>query len=215
MEIGKYQCSFLDCNEIIGGNFRIYGKVVSDRKKRLDIPYHGDLSKVLPLNGNSETYLWNFYPPAWNFIWRERLGRFFQGGKVICNPDIIRTIENPIVYSYGVRNDVSFEENLISRTNVSVYAFDPNVDSLPSQKFNDRIQFYQISLGQETAHGMESLDHAMNRNHARIDLLKIDFEGCEWAVFKTQKAQQALHKVDLLLMELYLARGTQTLQAKV
>ena len=194
----KYRFSNL---EYLKYNHVVYSKIVKARYERLDAFYQGDLDKIVPWDGLKATYLWDFFPPAWNCPWRERMGRFSEGGKVVCNVDALDW-RDAVIYSYGVRDDISFESALVDRTNVTVHAFDPTVDGLPYK--HPQIKFYKQGLSPTTNGSLESIEHTMKKlGHDTIDLLKVDCEGCEWEAFRTNKAQSALKNVNQLLIELH------------
>ena len=77
----------IDVDAFIQHNLVLYADAVRQRTDRVRALYGGDLDAVVPWNGNAagETYLWDFFPPAFNCPFRERLGRLSDGGKVVCN----------------------------------------------------------------------------------------------------------------------------------
>ena len=94
---------------------------------------------VVPWDLQQSTFLWDLFPPVFNCPFRERLGRASDGGKWICNPNHLTALghgpggkEACHVISAGIKRDVSFEVELIERTNCIVHTFDPTIDSLPS-----------------------------------------------------------------------------------
>ena len=196
-------CSSLGLgNTFVEANKKLYNQTIMQRYQRLQEHYRGDPENVIPWDGAKATYLWDFFPPAWNCPYRERLGRFSEGGKVVCNVDALKIQNNAVVYSYGVRDDISFELDLAARTNVSIYAFDPTVESLPQA--HENIIFSKKGLGSFNEGLLETLDYTMGRlNHKHISLLKIDCEGCERDAFHHEAAQEALGRVDQLLIELH------------
>jgi hypothetical protein len=196
-------CSSLRLGEtFVENNKEIYDKIVKQRYQRLQEYYQGDPDHVVPWDGARATYLWDFFPPSWNCPYRDRLGRFSEGGKVVCNVDALQGDTKAVVYSYGVRDDISFEMDLAARTNVSIYAFDPTVESLPQA--HENIIFSKKGLGSSNDGLLESLDYTMRRlDHKHISLLKVDCEGCEWDAFRHKAAQEALGRVDQLLIELH------------
>ena len=130
-----------------------YFRVANDRYKWLREGYGGDLASVIPFDGVKESYLWDFFPPAFNCPFRERIGRFSEGGKVVCNWQALAAKckqsgvsgESAIVYSFGVRGDVSFELELIELTGCDIWAFDPTVPGVPIK--NNRLHFSREGLG--------------------------------------------------------------------
>lgn len=77
--------------------------------------------------------IWDFFVPAYTCPWdNQRVGKFGDGGKWICGmskymEEKERTL---VVYSFGVKDDSSFEEEMLSRTNAKIVAVDFSVDSV-------------------------------------------------------------------------------------
>jgi hypothetical protein len=94
--------------------------------------YNNDTSRIVPWDGKKGMYLWDWFPPAFNCPSRERVGRFGDGGKILCNWEYLKGLgKDCIIYSFGVNGEVSFEEALVAKTQCTIYAFDPTVDGLP------------------------------------------------------------------------------------
>jgi hypothetical protein len=77
--------------------------------------------------------IWDFFIPAYTCPWdNQRVGRFGDGGKWICGQSkYMEYKERPlVVYSFGVRDDSSFEEELLKDTNAEIVAVDFSVDSV-------------------------------------------------------------------------------------
>ena len=113
-----------------------------------------------------------------------------------------------IMYSFGISTDVSFEVEILLRTACEIYAFDPTIGQLPfhtlppilqerlseqPQLFDQlkrRIHFHKVAMsrhsGASEMHSLnENLFDAMHRlGHSFVDVLKVDIEGGEWAVFR-------------------------------
>jgi FkbM family methyltransferase len=74
------------------------------------------------------------------------------GGQRIYMKDL-RTKKEPVVFSFGIGEDVSFDKDIINRLGAKVYAFDPtpraaeyiNAQDFPKSKF----EFYQYALSSE------------------------------------------------------------------
>jgi FkbM family methyltransferase len=155
---------------------------------------------------------WNFSPPRVQAVRKlRRIGSDYGGYFVdssLIPPD-------PVVYSLGVGEDISFDLSLIEHYGCTVYAFDPTpkVKSwIESQRLPARFCFQEIGIADfdgETdfylppkpdfiSHSMlrarqysqdsirvpvTKLSTAMGRlRHSRIDILKMDIEGAEYAV---------------------------------
>lgn len=87
--------------------------------------------------------------------------------------------------------DSSFEDELLSVTNCSVFAFDPTVAGilLNTTKYEGRVHFEKVGLGAPSAvtnsSTIKSLKEIMTeRGHSWIDVLKVDIEGGEFAAFE-------------------------------
>jgi FkbM family methyltransferase len=114
-----------------------------------------------------------------------------------------------IIYSGGVGEDITFEQELIRRFGVKIYIYDPSPVATRTIAFanTDRLLFRCVGLsatangtfsigggsGESTwlkAGGSQSLPctnlkHEMQTNgHTSIDLLKIDIEGFEYEVLE-------------------------------
>ncbi len=119
------------------------------------------------------------------------------------NPDAV-------IYSGGVGEDITFEEELIRRFGVKIHVFDPSPVAVRTIALvnNDRLLFKPVGLAASTAAsfsigggtdsrtwlkagGSESLPctsiaREMEMNgHNSIDLLKIDIEGFEYEVLES------------------------------
>lgn len=75
-------------------------------------------------------------PAAFNCPWdMQRVGRMGDGGKWVCG---MTKLELPqelpqdrcVVYSFGVRDESTFEEEMLRRTDCGVWAYDPAVSSV-------------------------------------------------------------------------------------
>jgi FkbM family methyltransferase len=155
---------------------------------------------------------WHFSPPRVQAVRKlRRIGSDYGGYFVdssLIPPD-------PVVYSLGVGEDISFDLSLIEQYGCTVYAFDPTPkvkNWIESQRLPAHFCFQEIGMADfdgETdfylppkpdfiSHSMmrarqysqdsirvpvTKLSTAMGRlRHSRIDILKMDIEGAEYAV---------------------------------
>jgi len=162
------------------------------------------------------TYIWDFVWPAWNCPWMERWGAVSDGGKWVCNPDVLRHKSECIVYSFGVQTDVSFEEEVAEETSCQLRLFDPTVDDTPSH--HKQFSFRKVGLGpvsdnrfrsiypkfEEVTLSVNTLRELMGTlGDTHIDLLKVDIEYGEWTVFR-QLEEDDFWPFDQLLIEIHL-----------
>jgi FkbM family methyltransferase len=124
--------------------------------------------------------------------------------------------KNSVVYSFGIGEDISFDIDLINKTNCKVYGFDPtpkSINWLKKQTLPDSFHFDEYGVDSVTGNtafflpknkkhvsgslhlqkhvsklekiivAMKSFEDIINeKQHDRIDLLKIDIEGSEYDI---------------------------------
>jgi hypothetical protein len=107
-----YVCRASDC--VLGKELRTRAMT---RKKAVLMRYGFNAVDEVPLwSFRLATYLWDWYTPYWPCTERERIGRAGDGGKWVCGTGVIKQIPDCVVYSYGVNDDISFEEELLDST---------------------------------------------------------------------------------------------------
>lgn len=80
---------------------------------------------------------WWYFQPAFTCPHEvERIGSYGDGGKWVCGISILEEQKDRkcVVYSLGVNTDSSFENEVVSRTNCDIWAFDASVDGMSSGK---------------------------------------------------------------------------------
>jgi hypothetical protein len=117
-----------------------------------------------------------------------------------------------VVYSFGVRDDLSFEAT-ISRMGCRVWAFDPNVPDIgPARDILPNVRFEPAGIARagattrSTASGARLLglgDIMRRLGHARVDVLKLDVEGNEWPVLGELASSFSDGSVSQLLAEVH------------
>ncbi len=120
-----------------------------------------------------------------------------------------------VIYSGGVGEDITFEQELIRRFGVKIHIFDPAPVAARTiaKANNDHLLFRAVGLSASTTGGFSigggtddstwlkaggnealpctTLAHEMERNHDdSIDLLKIDIEGFEYEVLESCLAER-------------------------
>lgn len=74
-----------------------------------------------------------------------RIGNTADGGKWVCRPWLTR--RNCIVYSFGVGNDISFEQEMIKlNPRCNIFSYDPNETYKSLFADNDERYFILLSL---------------------------------------------------------------------
>jgi len=138
-----------------------------------------------------------------------------------------------VVYDIGIANEWAFSDSMASKHGCEVHAFDPSDGFLDEHRAHHKpnVHFHFKGLAgrnnassnassgswqDKSGHNygevigpVERLDRIMkNLGHKKIDVLKIDCEGCEWESLAavTQAAPRALGCVRMLLIELHFAK---------
>ena len=109
-----------------------------------------------------------------------------DGGKYVCFDDteLWSGKERCLVYSFGISNDWSFEDQLAG-LGCTIYAFDPSIEHSSSR--GKSIRFTRAGLaGRNTAlqeggraFTLETIIAGNNHSHNIINYLKVDIEGYE------------------------------------
>jgi alpha 1,2-mannosyltransferase len=176
-----------------------------------------NLSKAydpLEFSRNEGINLWDLFPPNMNCPDLTRIGKVGEGGKWICGLSYLQSLEEDqcVIYSFGINDDISFEIELLLRTNCRIFAFDPTIGKLPIHshqpnssldyvlqnnrrisftEIRRRIVFQKIALSDFTGTSdqfmwNEALYDIMTRYHHNfINLLKVDIESSEWKIFRS------------------------------
>jgi len=127
-----------------------------------------------------------------------RLGRDHDGGYVLVS-DLLEEVN--IAYSFGVANDMSWEEAIAER-DIDVFLFDHTIET---PRISDpRLRFRRIGItGAQQIEECRTLDGLLEENghQNRTDLvLKLDVEGCEWDALE-QCTSQTLSQFSQIVIE--------------
>ncbi len=128
------------------------------------------------------------YAPTFACPNEERVGRNGDGAKWMCQPRTL--LKAPcLVYSFGSRLDLSFEEHVAALAPCEIHIFDPTPSlqaALPSLKLPPHTTFHSFGLVgpnaaplklEEKVVETKTLPQIMaNLSHTHIDVLKIDIE---------------------------------------
>lgn len=126
---------------------------------------------------------------------KERIGRLYDGGYVICD----LSISYDCLISGGISDDISFEQAFLNKfPSLKCIAFDGTVSNLPT--FDNRIQFIKKNLGKEETATLTNL-HSTIEPYSNI-FMKIDIEGHEFRLFPTFSDQQ-MAKIAQLVLEVH------------
>ncbi|KAK2040417.1 hypothetical protein LZ31DRAFT_604177 [Colletotrichum somersetense] len=198
--LGKHGDRIESLRDFMSRSESLWAKTVMQRHEMIGADYGGDESSM-PLfpSTNGETYaihpytVWDFIPASYNCPWDvERIGRMGDGGKWVCG--MSRYVDYPkdrecVIYSFGVRDESSFEQEMLERTPCVVWAYDFSVVDFGEQlapSNRDRAHFSQVGIAGTTdttkTPPFYSIGDLMKLNgHEYIDILKMDIEFAEFA----------------------------------
>jgi hypothetical protein len=147
-----------------------------------------------PSSKYSEKTIFDPYEPHWNCPFERRVGKLFDdGGKFVCGLPNFFTSKNCLVYSIGSNADFSFESDFKQNYNqfCEIHTFDPTGDLNLSRKLAAQagVDFHPWGLSSKNSgNNMLTLNTIMSKlghNNRRIDILKVDCEGCEYDAFES------------------------------
>ena len=144
-------------------------------------------------NGASEVanaWYQNNVEPSITCPQEERIGAHGEGGKWMCNIEALKEKKDCLIYSVGSENDFTWEEEVKRRApNCEIHTFDHTVANASNKP--DDVFFHKWGLTENESHrnpNMKSLSEiikALRHENRRLDVFKIDCEGCEWQTYKT------------------------------
>ena len=121
-----------------------------------------------------------------------------DGGKWVCHPNQIRGRGSScLVYSIGSDGEFSFEVGVHANISKSceIHTFDRNPieryldptynPGYPHERNPPYVQYHVATVGAPPAKPLEKLVNELGHAGRQIDILKIDCEGCEWALFRS------------------------------
>ncbi|XP_057368650.1 uncharacterized protein LOC130689727 [Daphnia carinata] len=136
-----------------------------------------------------------------------------DGQKCMClDPQIAPLAGQCLVYSFGINNEWSFDEQMESY-GCLVFAFDPSMNQ-PPHNHSPAIHFYDWGLGDRDVklsnnwqiHSLSSIYNNLSAWHGRviIDYLKIDIESAEWNALPEIMNSGMVSKIRQLGVEIHL-----------
>lgn len=146
-----------------------------------------------------------------------RYGNEGEGGKIACSMNSLPS--SCIIYSLGSHDIWDFEEAMLKSTHCIIHTFDCSTEG--AKKPSDpRVVFHKQCLGHRNVNkgdpNSAGLDPALfwpleelaaQNGHTRIDFLKMDIEGGEYAIFEqlvAKRTSAALVLPDQICFELHL-----------
>jgi len=133
----------------------------------------------------------NNVEPAITCSHEERIGAAGEGGKWMCDLDALRDKKDCLIYSIGSNNDFSWESAVKARVpNCEIHVFDHTVRNATNKPEN--VFFHKWGLTAEKVpnanpnlRSLSEISNALGHKDKRVDVFKIDCEGCEWDTHTT------------------------------
>jgi hypothetical protein len=109
-----------------------------------------------------------------------RLGRNEDGGYVTTRKSIVDSVA---LFSYGISDDISFEEHYIKITGNDSHSFDHTINGIKTI-FPNKFFFNKEGIsGNKALQTNNFIEHYKQRNIKNRVILKIDTEGAEYEYF--------------------------------
>ncbi|XP_006813539.2 putative methyltransferase-like protein 24 [Saccoglossus kowalevskii] len=180
--------------------------LISLRQALNQVPnsYQLDLDDLLDIL-TTDQVIWLLMNYTTKITYRCRKERRFgnpvheDGGWNVCM-DVDINPSDCIVYSFGIANDWSFDED-IANYGCNVYSFDPSI-GLDDHKHADRIWFYNMGLYDDNIDDLVARTNHWKKN---IDVLKFDIETTEHRIFHQLIKSGILRDIKLVAFELHLS----------
>ncbi|KAK3102929.1 hypothetical protein FSP39_015005 [Pinctada imbricata] len=150
-----------------------------------------------------------------------RIGRNVDGGWEVCLDRRYLPGESCLVYSFGIKDDWSFDEEMSNYYHCEVNSFDPSLD-IQNHTHTPGVHFYNIGLsskdkiipgmvygneskrlGNWTLRTLQSILLDLGHLNRTIDVIKIDIEGTEWGSIPNMISSGILSNVKQFLVEFH------------
>ena len=148
-----------------------------------------------------------------------RMGKMGDGGWEICDDVDVRPRAPCVVYSFGIKNDFSFDDDTASTYGCHVYSFDPSMKD-NSHNRSDLVHFYKIGLSGRTftnakrwnMYTFSDIRKLLGHEKTQIDVVKMDIEESEWSAVPDMVRAGELKQFKQLLIEFHVAASSARLK---
>ncbi|XP_076464781.1 putative methyltransferase-like protein 24 [Babylonia areolata] len=160
-------------------------------------------------------YTYHSYLDNINMLCRRklRMGNTGDGGWEVCDDYEYRPMQPCIVYSFGINNDFSFDDDVGRLYGCHVYAFDPSMKQA-SHNRSKEVHFFRIGLGGKNGRlprtnakwhveSLSGIRKMLKHEQVMIDIVKMDIESSEWLTLPDMIETGALNLVRQFMVEFH------------
>lgn len=171
----------------------------------LDLPTE---QVIRNMKGNEIANLYFNYIETTQFYCQHvlRIGRLADGGWDVCHDKMLQYRNPCIVYSFGIRDDLSFDDDIATTYNCNVYAFDPTTP-FGTHQHAPRVWFHRLGISSEYRKcfvaPLQKIRDDLNHQSSPIAILKADVEGAEWESVPNMINTHQLADVSQLFIEFH------------
>lgn len=156
--------------------------------------------------GPGANWFQNFWEPCVGCANYKRVGPRGDGGKWLCDPDVLLEKPSCRVLSVGSNNDFSYEEAIVRDFGCLVHVYDYTSDP-PKDDLGGRIKFFRVGLAAADGGRFLTLRSMLDRLSAdaadrTVELVKVDCDGCEIAALVDHADAAAVLKERVLELNL-------------
>lgn len=202
------------------------GKTVYDMFWKIEVKDEGSKERE---ERNRKNMIFDLFEPEAVCLTEERFGgasderfvAFGDGPKFVCGVDYVREAyknksQNCLVYSVGSNNNILFEKAVKKHIGCEIHTFDPTLrNPFVGYEYAD---FHPWGIGKEgekvklkkphvefTTQSVENIMKKLGHTGRKIDIFKIDCEGCEYEAMPPlfEAMAKGAMQIDQLLIEMH------------
>lgn len=196
-----------------------------NRRQQIRISNYPEDDRFYIDDKNTGSLYFDLYEPESICFSEERFGTevrfkaFGDGPKFVCGISMIQAQESCLVYSVGSDNDFQFEQAVKNHMGCEIHTFDPTMKEM-TFKGDAYSTFHPWGLGTDgdivnfeqskhttkfVAMSFETIIKKLGHKGRKIDILKIDCEGCEFSAIPSllESISKGELKVDQMLNEMH------------
>lgn len=129
-----------------------------------------------------------------------RIGAANDGGYVLPKQSLE---QSECLFSYGINNDITFDEDYIQLTNKKVYGYDHTIEDIET-KYPELFTWYKKGMsGTPQEHTDNFLNHYKELGISGRVLLKVDVELCEYEWLENTNIQELANITTCVILEVH------------